>query len=146
MQHGLGGGIGAEWSWSVSPSRFDGEHLARRHRHILGECPVEVRRHPESASSRTRQAHAGANKDTLPSRLPPPRGNRLRHAAVGAWMIGNGVALPSHRQPSALLSSSAVDRSSVLPVTLDEYQPRRVLISVLFMPAVKHLMYLAVLA
>ena len=67
MQHGLGGGIGA-WNGrklGVAPVTLDGEHLARRHRHILGECPVEVRRHPEIAHrAEPVGAHAGANKDT----------------------------------------------------------------------------------
>ena len=67
MQHGLGSGIGAGngRQLGVAPVTLDGKHLARRHRHILGERPVEIRRHPDIAHrAEPVGSHAGANQDT----------------------------------------------------------------------------------
>ena len=84
MQHGLGGGIGAGngRQLGVAPVALDGKHLARRHRHILGERPVEIRRHPDIAHrAEPVGSHAGADKDT-PAEEP----------AVTAGTIGIGTA------------------------------------------------------
>ena len=69
---------------------------------------------------------------------PPGATEATRPQQSVPWMNGNGVG--SLQPPSAFCFASRSSASavpSVLSVTLDEYQPRRVLISVLLTPAAR---------
>ena len=141
MKHGLGSGIGTGdgCQLGIAPVAIDSKHLACRDCHILGKGAVEIGRHPDVAHrAEPVRSHAGTDKDT------PVEERAVAAGPAGLDTPATVGALDDRERrrlvPAAVClvlgtSCSAVDRSSVLAVTLDEYQPRRVLISVVFIPA-----------
>ena len=78
------------------------------------------------------QERTSTRAPTMASSTPSPTATTRPQQSV-PWMNGNGVA--AFQPPSSTGAVSVCAAASVLVVTDAEYQPRRVLISVLLTPA-----------